>query len=679
MAQFNVTPVDATFRVQVGENTAAAALFATTAQGFRDQAEGFADDADTSANVASQARDVAIAAGVQYPSEAAAVAALVDGAFGSYLDAGGLPVYGQRTGATMTPIPGPWLGGERVDFRQSGAGAVVRTARDKLRDTVSVKDFVAADAANTVAGIQAAIDSVGGQTVTGANETYTITAPLTIGTGKRLKNFGLESTGLTTRQVLFSGLCERNEITTMSFNGNGNGRAIHAPELDAAVVHDVLIANNYAQDLAVFVELSAAGASGRITGNTVDTSSSPVVRIGSNDYNSSLNYGPMLIDFNQFRNVDHGPLTYAPNSLIVANYVQNVTDPANNAIYTKARNSVVSSNILVNGGYGQGSINMKGDPRGQTTMPEGFAITCVGNNVSYTRAWLEADPGLASGIKADSSELLVVANIMDMGDYSSTATCFAAFQTGLAQGRLNVASNLLFSPRAINSAAYLVIEGPDNIFTGNQVFAGGATPAGVRISDQTIATQINIWDNCVRGGQRGFIVNPTTASVLELSICGNDLREQTFSGVFLADGKRLKRLRLADNHFEAMSANTDFNGIVDQVYVKGNSGWRVTTTDGNPVTVVELPMARDTVSSVRVRTTASTGTDHFVQVVETSYANIGGTVTEVGTPVVIYSATFGTTAGWNSTRLVSPDRVLFRVDGTIGQTIKWTLDVEVMG
>jgi hypothetical protein len=39
---------------------------------------------------------------------------LDDGAFGSYLDGDGLPVYGQRDGSEMVPIPGPWLGADKV-------------------------------------------------------------------------------------------------------------------------------------------------------------------------------------------------------------------------------------------------------------------------------------------------------------------------------------------------------------------------------------------------------------------------------------------------------------------------------------------------------------------------------------------------------------------------------------
>lgn len=191
MANFAVTPTDTTIVVQVGENTAAAAAFATLSQAWAEgtlpggpgtksarewatDAEGFAGDADTSANVASQARDVAsqardvaIAAGVQYPNEAAAVAALADGAFGSYLDPMGNPVWGRRTGATMTPLPGPWIGGDRVDFQQSGAGAVVRTVRDKLRDIVSAADYdvVGNGITDDTAVINAALAANPGKTI----------------------------------------------------------------------------------------------------------------------------------------------------------------------------------------------------------------------------------------------------------------------------------------------------------------------------------------------------------------------------------------------------------------------------------------------------------------------------------------------------------------------------------
>jgi hypothetical protein len=114
MANINVTVQDGqVVRVNVGENTLAAANSANASALS-------ASSAAASASTAQSARDVAIAAGVQYPSEAAAVAGLADGAFGSYLDVGGLPVYGQRTGSTMTPIPGPWFGADKIDERSVG-------------------------------------------------------------------------------------------------------------------------------------------------------------------------------------------------------------------------------------------------------------------------------------------------------------------------------------------------------------------------------------------------------------------------------------------------------------------------------------------------------------------------------------------------------------------------------
>lgn len=118
--------------------------------------------------LASAARDVAIAAGVQYASEAEAVAGLADGAFGSYLDSEGKPVWGSRAGAGMVPLPGPWIGSDKIGYsggtvqdalddrataaqlRQIGGeivgvmrnarGAITRQLDDKAADTLSIKD-----------------------------------------------------------------------------------------------------------------------------------------------------------------------------------------------------------------------------------------------------------------------------------------------------------------------------------------------------------------------------------------------------------------------------------------------------------------------------------------------------------------------------------------------------------
>lgn len=118
MATFNVTVVDNTISARLGDDTIAAATSATRARVDADRAE--------------DARDVSIAAGVQYPTEAAAVAALADGAFGSYLDNLGNPVWAQRDGSVMEPLPGPWIAADKIGFVAPGTGGLSVDVQEKL-------------------------------------------------------------------------------------------------------------------------------------------------------------------------------------------------------------------------------------------------------------------------------------------------------------------------------------------------------------------------------------------------------------------------------------------------------------------------------------------------------------------------------------------------------------------
>lgn len=160
-------------------------------------------DAATYADNARDAADVSVASSTQYPSEAAAVAALGNGAYGSYLDAAGKPVWGQRTGSTMTPLPGPWIDASKVGVQLSGAGTVLRDILEKqLRepedhdvdysgssaDTTRLANFFAS-ARNEVfrnGGRQFLGDAAGFNGVWGNYDDYTGLSPLTRG----LHNWG---------------------------------------------------------------------------------------------------------------------------------------------------------------------------------------------------------------------------------------------------------------------------------------------------------------------------------------------------------------------------------------------------------------------------------------------------------------------------------------------------------
>jgi len=89
-----------------------------------------------------------------------------------------------------------------VSYTPAGAGAVTTTVQDKLRQTVSVKDFgaVGDGVANDTAAIQAAINTGADVIFPGAN--YRITAALTVGSQKLFG--GVVSKGINRAQTIIS-------------------------------------------------------------------------------------------------------------------------------------------------------------------------------------------------------------------------------------------------------------------------------------------------------------------------------------------------------------------------------------------------------------------------------------------------------------------------------------------
>lgn len=115
-----------------------------------------------------------------------------------------------------------------VDFQQAGAGAVVRTAQDKLREWVSIKDFgaVGDGVTDDTAAIQAAINSLpSGGTVLFPHGTYIATSFGASVNGIRMIGDGVNATTVklknstNTAFVFFSGV-NGGEFAHMTIDGN---------------------------------------------------------------------------------------------------------------------------------------------------------------------------------------------------------------------------------------------------------------------------------------------------------------------------------------------------------------------------------------------------------------------------------------------------------------------------
>lgn len=175
MANFAVSPVDTTFTVQVGENTAAAAAFATDAA----QSAAYAGGFETPEYATQSAGDAATTPGQIFRVPLGTSPQTFN--WFRRLLSGSEAVSPLATSAVLAGAGGAAL----VGFQQSGAGATPRTVQAKLRDTVSVKDFraVGDGVADDTAKIQAAIDAVelaGGGAVYFPNGIYRLTSALTV-------------------------------------------------------------------------------------------------------------------------------------------------------------------------------------------------------------------------------------------------------------------------------------------------------------------------------------------------------------------------------------------------------------------------------------------------------------------------------------------------------------------
>ena len=106
--------------------------------------------------------------------------------------------------ASLAPLAA-YTGATLVGFIQAGASAVVRTISDKMRESVSVKDFGAVGDGTTddTAAIQAAVNAALRVSFVGPEKNYKVTGTITLRTGQFLDFMGATITQATSQKIMF--------------------------------------------------------------------------------------------------------------------------------------------------------------------------------------------------------------------------------------------------------------------------------------------------------------------------------------------------------------------------------------------------------------------------------------------------------------------------------------------
>jgi hypothetical protein len=154
------------------------------------------------------------------------------------------------------------------------------------------------------------------------------------------------------------------------------------------------------------------------TGGNYDTAG---VWLGTNSYASQEAMGEAIVEGNIFNDIVgddevHGVIVYGKQAVIQGNTFRTINNPALTdceAIYTKCRYAIIADNTLLDcdAGDNRGAIAVKGDLRGSTTAPQGFATQVRGNTIIGTS-------GATNGILIANDDVLVADNhIEGMGLY----------------------------------------------------------------------------------------------------------------------------------------------------------------------------------------------------------------------------------------------------------------------
>lgn len=290
------------------------------------------------------------------------------------------------------------------------------------------------------------------------------------------------------------------------------------------IIQDLQVTNNIFEDF-----VGTDGAAGAITSG---------LWIGSEGVGSQDVQKPYIVSNNIFRNITstqsgvdvHGVIMWGESINISDNTFENIHNvdytSGSEAIYTKARYTTVADNIIIDAGYNESAINLKGSPRGVGAAISGYGNIIRGNSIS----WDSADTNDKRGIYVRSDDLLIDGNTIDGADLP--IWCGTEAQADLD---IVIQNNII---RNIRSFDGITIKnfGDSVIIKNNTIesidYDGATTVKLIAVEPTSACNNIEISgntivvdDGCTATGEiRCIFVSPSAVNVAQTTVTDNIIK-----------------------------------------------------------------------------------------------------------------------------------------------------------
>lgn len=490
-----------------------------------------------------------------------------------------------------------------ISYLPAGTGAVTTTVQAKLREVVSVKDFgvVGDGVTNDTVALTAAItyQQTNGcilQGIAGAVIKVSTWSTMTLANPFYWDGNGGTLQCANTTRVAFITCQDSTEIQNTTFDGWY--RIVSNSTAVTQTVDGFLFRNNRcinasagANNFAYYLMLNNPVNNVWIENNTFTNAINAAIYIGDNTYANQDTWKNIVVRNNTIDGVSipagpsqiFGILIYGRDVIVEGNSIRNVEcgpgaySSSNGAygIYTKARYTRVIGNTIHDIGIASTNcdfdqiigINVKGNMRGVTTAPQGYATLVEGNTIQN----VGAAGTFGTGISADHNGVIVSGNWIEVG---RNGIYISDPATSGTDGIIVSSNHIIVGTGASSNGMQLTNNGTYAIITGNVIDSGGSGP-GMRLRPVVAAfSNCTVSANSFRNCTIAIYMSTDTYNISNVLITDNLLVSATHGVFFNNGGGAFSDVMVTDNDFSAAStAAIAGSGLSATCRLRNNRGY----------------------------------------------------------------------------------------------------------